>query len=279
MGAPGSSAARATTRASPSEIGQALELDASALRRSDRATRSAGRARRGASTRPSMRCSKSGSEPPLDVVLVTHSRDEGAEAATTTTEILRRIFDARDDSFDADDRRQRERRSRTGRRSRKRSSGRANAALVPARPERPLGPSDEHRAWPAARSEYVVYVCSKEGFALRPAGSARTSRSCARIVTWRSPGIRSARRRSRRQGQYVRATVVQGFRNKQFAEDNPDREFFHVQGGLFGSAGARSRAAASSAPSSPQEAVDVEYSYYVESLGLEARSRAGRSRR
>ena len=57
------------------------------------------------------------------------------------------------------------------------------------------------------------------------------------------------------------------FRNKSFALNNPDKNFYHVQGGLFGIRREMYNKIGGFNVNTPHAYTDVEYSYYVESMG------------
>jgi hypothetical protein len=57
------------------------------------------------------------------------------------------------------------------------------------------------------------------------------------------------------------------FRNQQFAHDNSDREFGHVQGGLFGMRRKMYEDIGGFSDAVPHDYTDVEYSFYAESKG------------
>jgi hypothetical protein len=118
-----------------------------------------------------------------------------------------------------------------------------------------------------ARGEFVFYVCSNEGIVARPGWERaclhflRANRDVAlagHLIS--SPAFPTGE-------SYRDQPWFSLFRNKWFAEHNSEREFFHVQGGLFvlrreaflhcGELSALVR----------QEAADIEYSYFLESCG------------
>ena len=203
-------------------------------------------------------------EPPVDIVMVTHSRDEPG-GAETTLEIVRRIYELTASHFvltivDND--------SDPGYRAalEQAVAGKENAALILLDENVHWGPA-MNIALASRCGEFAIYVCSKEGFALRPAWERafldhlRANRDTAlaghRIS---SPAFPTGR-------DYAGQPWFKRFRHKEFAVENPDREFSHVQGGLFGLRIAAYERCGEFSTVVTQEAVDIEYSYLVESLG------------
>jgi glycosyltransferase involved in cell wall biosynthesis len=117
-------------------------------------------------------------------------------------------------------------------------------------------------------SDVVIYVCGKEGFSFSQGweipfvhafkhddkvGLAGTVEKSPTYLTGADypKGIR----------------LFDKFRNKNFATDNPDRPFGHVQGGLFGMRRSMYDEIGGFSYTVPHDYTDVEYSYYVESRG------------
>lgn len=118
-----------------------------------------------------------------------------------------------------------------------------------------------------AQSELVVYVCSNEGYAARPGWE----RPCLRYMRNRphvAMGGRLVSSPSWPDGRgYMRQEWFTDFRNPEFAQRNPDREFFHVQGGLWVLRRDVFEADGGFSERRPQAQTDVEYSYFLESRG------------
>jgi glycosyltransferase involved in cell wall biosynthesis len=122
-------------------------------------------------------------------------------------------------------------------------------------------------------ADYVVYVCGKEGFAFDfnwehgfiNALDANPNAAMAGTLCY-SPAYLT--------GKDFPAgnPMFEKFRNRQFAEQNPDREFQHVQGGLFAMRSKAVRDAEGFSSEVPHNGTDVEFSYYMESLGWELAS-------
>lgn len=202
--------------------------------------------------------------PPLEIVLVTYSRDE-EEGTVTTREILRRIYELTSTHFNltiVDN-------GSTAAYTRSLEecvAGRENAALILLDDNVHWGPA-MNIALDGARGETLIYVCSKEGFVLRPGWERtyvdflRENRDVAmagHLIG--SPAFPTGRA-------YTEQRFFEGFRNKEFAERNPDREFSHVQGGLFCLRRSAYEHCGEFSAVAAQEAADIEYSYFLESLG------------
>ena len=120
-----------------------------------------------------------------------------------------------------------------------------------------------------ARSECAIYVCSNEGLILRRG--------------WERPLLDAIRRQAKAalgghlasspkwfDGQsYAQQNWIGSFRNADFARQNPKRPFHHVQGGLFVLRTRIVQEAGGFSPQRPQDLMDVELSFYLESLGYE----------
>ncbi|QDH71035.1 glycosyltransferase [Marilutibacter alkalisoli] len=117
-------------------------------------------------------------------------------------------------------------------------------------------------------SDYAVYVCGKEGFVLDYGWEkslidymdANPDVGLAGTQCYSPSYLTGAR--------YPEAIpLFDKFRNKQFAKDNPERRFSHVQGGFFVIRRAMYDAIGGFSNSVPHSYTDVEYSYYAESEG------------
>ncbi len=203
-------------------------------------------------------------EPPLEIVMVTYSRDEPG-GAETTLEIIRRIYEMTTSHFtlrivDNDsDPAYREALESAVR-------GRDNASLILLDENAHWGPA-MNVALAGGNSEFAIYVCSKEGFVLKPGWErayietmrgAREVAMAGHLIS--SPAFVDGEA-------YTRQEWFKGFRNKDFAEGNPTRQFAHVQGGLFGLRRSAYERCGGFSSIVSQGAVDIEFSYLVESLG------------
>lgn len=120
------------------------------------------------------------------------------------------------------------------------------------------------------RSDYVIYVCGKEGFALRDGWETD-------MIGWMDahPRVGLAGSLGYSPSYLTGRDLATGiplfdkFRNPDFAAHHPDRIFHHVQGGLFILRRAMYDEIGGFSEAVPHAYTDVEYSYYVESCGWE----------
>ena len=121
----------------------------------------------------------------------------------------------------------------------------------------------------AGDSEFAIYICGKEGFALQP----NWERALVEFMDAHprvglggtlcySPSYSTGK-------DYPSIALFDGFRNQNFALENPDRPFFHVQGGLFILRREMYEEIGGFSEAVPHNYTDVEYSHYVESCGWE----------
>lgn len=202
--------------------------------------------------------------PPVEIALVTYSRDE-PDGAATTAEIIRRLYEMTSTSFNltiVDNNSDAQYVAALQRAI----DGRRNASLVLLDKNRHWGPA-VNLAWDGAASECLLYVCSKEGFVLKPGWEReyidhlRAERDVAlagHLIS--SPAFPTG-------SAYAEQQWFSGFRNKRFAQRNPTREFFHVQGGLFALRRSVFETCGRFSEYVAQNAADIEYSYFLESLG------------
>jgi glycosyltransferase involved in cell wall biosynthesis len=203
--------------------------------------------------------------PPLEIAMVTYNPDGDHDARDTTLEILRRVYDLTTTSFrltivdngsdpaftDA---------------LAEAVEGHANTALILLDENVYWGPA-VNRAFRDARSEYLLYVCSNEGFLLRPGWEREYVKHLRdhRYVALAGHPISSPAYPTG--AGYMQQPWFERFRNKEFAQSHPDREFFHVQGGLFALRRTAFTQCGQFSELVSQDAVDIEYSYLVESHG------------
>jgi glycosyltransferase involved in cell wall biosynthesis len=130
-----------------------------------------------------------------------------------------------------------------------------------------VGPAT-NTAMDAGSSDFAVYVCAKEGMALR--------------ANWEAPLIEYMERNPEvglagtlcHSPEYLNGAgyakslpLFAKFRNQQFAVAHPERVFRHVQGGLFILRRAMYREIGGFSEAVPHNHTDTEYSYYAESRG------------
>ncbi len=122
----------------------------------------------------------------------------------------------------------------------------------------------------AGQSDYAIYVCGKEGMTtnfgweksfVRHMNEHPKVGQCGTLCY--SPSYLYGR-------EYPKAQALwDKFRNKDFAEQNPDRTFSHIQGGFFGLRRKMIDEIGGFSEAVPHNSTDVEFSYYVESCGWE----------
>ncbi len=116
--------------------------------------------------------------------------------------------------------------------------------------------------------EFVVYVCGKEGFVSQPGWDSAVLNY---MIEHPAVGVAGTLCYSPTylHGRDYPTGVKEwpNFRNQQFALDNPDRIFCHVQGGLFAMRRAMLDEIGGFSDDVPHSYTDVEFSYFVESSG------------
>jgi glycosyltransferase involved in cell wall biosynthesis len=202
--------------------------------------------------------------PPLDIFMVTYQRDgRGEWSATeraiksvlhrTTTPLVLTIVDngSEEDFLDQ---------------LRSLARGDSRIRLLELGQNLMCGPAS-NIALRLARSEFVFYVCSNEGYVARTGWE----RPCLRYMRNRphvAMGGRLVSSPSWHDGRgYMRQEWFADFRHPEFAQNYPDREFFHIQGGLWVLRRSVYDAVGGFSDRCPQAQTDVEYSYFLESRG------------
>jgi hypothetical protein len=120
----------------------------------------------------------------------------------------------------------------------------------------------------AGSSRYAIYVCGKEGFALKYGWEIA-------MVDYmeRHPGMGMAGSLGYSPSYFTGRQYIENhpqfgkFRNRGYAAEHPDRVFRHVQGGLFIIRRAMYEAIGGFSEAVPHAHTDTEYSYYAESCG------------
>jgi glycosyltransferase involved in cell wall biosynthesis len=120
------------------------------------------------------------------------------------------------------------------------------------------------------RSDYAIYVCGKEGMTTRygwETAFVRYMNANPRVgqagTLCYSPSYLYGRDYPKAQALWDR------FRNRQFALDNPERTFRHVQGGFFVLRREMIDEIGGFSDEVPHNSTDVEFSYFIESCGWE----------
>lgn len=117
-------------------------------------------------------------------------------------------------------------------------------------------------------SEHIIYLCGKEGFVLAEGWERQML-----AYMEEHPEVGLAGTLGYSPSYYTGAEMEKNiptfanFRNPQFARDNPDRPFHHVQGGLFIMRRKMFDEIGGFSVDVPHAHTDVEYSYYAESMG------------
>ncbi len=116
-------------------------------------------------------------------------------------------------------------------------------------------------------SEFAIYICSKEGF-IKSHGWERPLLEHMR----NNPNDALAGHHAQMPkyiygNEYVDHPNFEKFRNPEFAEKNPERTFRHVQGGIFIIRRDFVAEHGGFNPATPHGGMDIEMSYYIESLG------------
>jgi len=203
-------------------------------------------------------------KPPLDVFMVTYHRDgygdwKATERAIhsvldrTTTPMVLTIVDNGSES-------------RILECLREVSRGDSRIRLIELNENRFCGPASDV-AISLAKSEYVFYVCSNEGYAARNGWE----RPCVRFMR-NNPDMAMAGHLVSSPAWpdgagYMAQNWFSHFRNREFATMNPNRSFSHVQGGIWILRRAVYEQEGGFNPMLPQGQMDVEYCYFLESLG------------
>ena len=204
--------------------------------------------------------------PPIDIVLVTYSRDDPSRHRETE-EVLRRIVEMTttpytltivDNASDAE----------LVRELRSFAEGRDNVRVLALPENRFWGPA-VNLALEQGSGEFVFYVCSNEGFVAKVGWE----RECLAFMR-ANPRVALAGHlisspRFHDGDGYRRQPWFSNFRNRSFAKKNPKRAFHHVQGGIFVLRRAAYEECGGFNEAVAQAGADVEYSYYLESRGWE----------
>ncbi|WP_370307106.1 glycosyltransferase [Sinimarinibacterium flocculans] len=202
--------------------------------------------------------------PPIDVFMVTYHRDGHGDWAATerairsvlersTTPLVLTIVDNGSDAAFLE-------------RLQALARGDERIRIVPLGENRMCGPAS-NVALSMARSEFVFYVCSNEGYVTRTGWE----RPCLRYMR-NHPQVAIAGRLVASPAWpdgrgYAAQPWFKDFRNPEFALHNPDRAFFHVQGGLYVLRRSVFEKEGGFSERRPQAQTDVEYCYFLESRG------------
>ena len=142
----------------------------------------------------------------------------------------------------------------------------SNIRIIRKRENQYCGPAS-NIALELSDSQYAIYICSKEGF-IKKHGWERTLMEHMRS----NPNDAIAGHHSQMPKyiygkEYLKHPDFLKFRNPEFANKNPERVFKHVQGGTFILDRNFVYEHGGFNPATPHGGMDVEMSYYIESLG------------
>lgn len=154
-------------------------------------------------------------------------------------------------------------------------AGRDNVTVILNRENVMVGPGTniclEH-----STSKYAVYVCGKEGFVLDSGWERRLIDYMDANPEVGLAGTLCHSPSYLHGSQYPEGIALfPEFRNPAFATNNPDRVFAHVQGGFFVMRRAMYESIGGFSQVVAHNYTDVEYSYYVESMGWSLGSPSG----
>ena len=199
----------------------------------------------------------------LDIVLVTYDRD-GHRSEEDTVAVIERLLRLTTLPFsltivdnDSD--------ARFVRRLATLYGDHPQVDIVPLRDNIFCGPAS-NIGFGRGRAPYLVYVCSNEGFLLRHGWDHLMVRTLERTGAAMA-GFPVELAKFRTGAELTDYPSFADWRSTQFALDNPDRRFRHVQGGLFVVRREAFEAAEGFNPAVPQAGMDVEFSHRLESLG------------
>jgi glycosyltransferase involved in cell wall biosynthesis len=117
-------------------------------------------------------------------------------------------------------------------------------------------------------SDIAIYVCGKEGFVFRSGWEIPFIHTMAENPEFGLAGTLCHAPTYLTGSQYPSGIKeFDNFRNRHFAAENPDRIFSHVQGGFFAIRRKMYEEIGGFSEATPHSYTDVEYSYYVESMG------------
>lgn len=116
-------------------------------------------------------------------------------------------------------------------------------------------------------SEYAIYICSKEGFVSGHGWERSLIKAMDERPDVAMAGHLTALPRYVYGKEYLSHPLFEYFRNPQFARENPERAFRHVQGGAFIVRRSVVLKEGGFSEDVYHNGMDIEYSYYLESLG------------
>lgn len=202
----------------------------------------------------------------LDIVLVTYDTPKYDDWATTS-EIIDRIYAHTSLPFNlivVDNDSQQSFRDRM----KERYGALPNFTFIESRKNLFCGPGT-NLGIDAGTSEYVVYICSKEGFILKNGWDRELVRAMDNNPQAALGGYRISLPHFRNGAEYADYPSFEKWRRQDFARANPRRRFQHIQGGLFILRRSVYDAVGGFSSEVAQDGTDIEYSYFLESKGYE----------
>ncbi|WP_306223456.1 glycosyltransferase [Bosea beijingensis] len=202
----------------------------------------------------------------LDIVLVTYDTPKYDDWATTS-EIIDRIYAHTSLPFNlivVDNNSQQSFRDRM----KERYGARSNFTFIESRKNLFCGPGT-NLGIDAGTSEYIVYICSKEGFILKNGWDRELVRAMDDNSQAALGGYRISLPKFRNGAEYANYPSFEKWRRQDFARANPRRRFQHIQGGLFILRRSAYNAVGGFSDEVAQDGTDIEYSYFLESKGYE----------
>jgi len=144
--------------------------------------------------------------------------------------------------------------------------GNLNVRLIRKHKNKYCGPAS-NIALELSEGEFSIYICSKEGF-IKSHGWERTLIEQMSSNPKNVLGGHLSQTPNYIYGhEYLKRTDFSHFRNNEFAKKNPNRVFKHIQGGLYVIRNDFVKKYGGFNPAMIQGAMDIELSYYIESLG------------
>lgn len=142
----------------------------------------------------------------------------------------------------------------------------ANFRLIPLPENRWCGPAS-NLGFAQGTSDYIIYLCSKEGYVLRRGWERDMVRWMDAHPEVALGGHRVTLPKFNTGASYQQHPLWPKFRNPEFAVANPERRFDHVQGGIYIYRRSVFDRIGGFSEEVPHDSTDVELSYYVESCG------------
>ena len=130
-----------------------------------------------------------------------------------------------------------------------------------------VGPGT-NQAIDAGKSDIAIYICGREGFALRSGWEIEFVHHFEENPEVGQAGTLCHSPNYLTGAQYAsNIALFPKFRNKSYANESPDRIFQHVQGGLFAIRRTMYDTIGGFSDEVPHDYTDIEYSFYAESRG------------